>query len=320
MFKVSNVGICYSTICDMWCDHCILQNYQRITMPKNIAESITHQACLYKIKSVTFTGGEPMIFLKDIEDIMFRYKNNVSFDIITNALWAKNSEKKDIVKTLEKLKMCGLSHISLSTDEFHQKFVPIETIKLVAILALEHGLQVTVMYTMTKSSSIENFRELERIGAIIRKNQLVPIHPMLITKAPKLRIGDLIQPCSVVGQILVMPNGDVFACCGGRVMYVEKDSVLYRGNVYKEKMSRILKEIEDDWLLEVLHLWGPAKLLSLIGDPDSLRSNSYYCTCDICYHILKDSAYVKEIKAKLSEESVSRKLIKRKVSTIRKEL
>ena len=86
----------------------------------------------YKIDSLMTFGGEPLIYPEVVCAI---HKTALEMRIekrqlITNGFFAKNKER--IAKVVQELEECGVNHMLLSVDAFHQETIPLEPVKYFA--------------------------------------------------------------------------------------------------------------------------------------------------------------------------------------------
>jgi len=87
--------------------------------------SYIKQAHDYGIRSISFTGGEPMLF--DLEAPMLLANDlGMQIDIRTNTFWAKDYDKA--YNILQVLQFRGVTRLGLSYDGYHAKTIPISNI------------------------------------------------------------------------------------------------------------------------------------------------------------------------------------------------
>lgn len=91
------------------------------------------------LKVLVITGGECMIYRKNVEKIIFyATKIGLSTRIVTNAFWATSYKiAMDIVKRLVD---CGLKEINFSTGDEHQKSVPLRNVRNASVASARLGL------------------------------------------------------------------------------------------------------------------------------------------------------------------------------------
>jgi organic radical activating enzyme len=87
---------------------------------------------------IHITGGEPFLYFQRLCEILTEAKKQdlTPVDLIeTNAFWA--TDKKIITERLKLLDELGIRKFKISTDPFHQEYVPIEPVRRLAQLATE---------------------------------------------------------------------------------------------------------------------------------------------------------------------------------------
>lgn len=110
--------------CNSGCAHCCLACSPRklnLSMTEDEIVSYIQQAYDYGIRSVCFSGGEPLLLdlraPMDLADSLHMF-----IDIRTNAFWA--DDPSGALSVLQYLQFLGLSRLGLSYDSYHAKFIP----------------------------------------------------------------------------------------------------------------------------------------------------------------------------------------------------
>lgn len=99
------------------------------------------QAHEYGINSVTFSGGEPMVFSLDlIRPMRLARKLEMYVDLRTNAYWARSYG--ETFGILEYLKAAGLQRLGLSYDFFHARAISVVNILNALRVSKELSLEV----------------------------------------------------------------------------------------------------------------------------------------------------------------------------------
>jgi len=113
---------------------------------KDIIDIIASEGHLF---AIGLSGGEPLIFYDLVCEILTYSKEKYGLEgaLTTNCLWADSFDIANLY--LSKLNKCGLMNISLSVDQFHQKFVPIQNAINVIEAAKKNGVKVTIQTIKT---------------------------------------------------------------------------------------------------------------------------------------------------------------------------
>jgi hypothetical protein len=193
--------------------------------------------------------------------------------------------------------------LHISTDSFHQEFVPVENVKN-AILAC-HQLKIKCLVRIAYLHD-----PVSEIGAI--EEQLKDVQELYqINHQPVLPSGrattqidrELIYAynienvlCGGLGRLLVTPDGRVFACCGPAVCW-KGDHHLCHGNIRHERLDVILQWAERDPVMRMLRRWGHIRLLELIQRQATIENHVLIMPsisemtgiCSLCEYIFTDA-------------------------------
>ncbi len=125
--KWTQLGISLGNKCNMLCDHCLPSSSvnEKGFLSKNELVTITEFINANKIPSLSFTGGEPILYYSDL---ILEILNGLSFDpyvkITTNASFVKlNDDWKNCLSNLSP------DQLRISYDQFHSKFLNLSTIE-----------------------------------------------------------------------------------------------------------------------------------------------------------------------------------------------
>ena len=122
-----------------WGDH-VSQN-ERLD-PKIAADAVRKIASRYPIGTVMAFGGEPLLHIEAVEEIM-RAANDLSVErrqVITSGYFAKDAAQ--MRDTVRRLYYCGVNDLLLSVDAFHQETIPLATVREFARAAKEIGIPI----------------------------------------------------------------------------------------------------------------------------------------------------------------------------------
>jgi len=224
-------------------------------MPIELGMKAIKEAADLGAKWVSITGGEPLLE-PEITQNYVKYATGLgmSTEIVTNGFWAET--KKAAIKTLDALKVQGLDILNLSLDDFHQEFIPYQSVKNACMAAKSLGLNFIIMTTTTKNNEIkintikETLKELKiqvlggpRIrdpDALLietpvtptgRASKLLEFESLLISE---VKCGKVLQ------DIGVGPDGSVYPCCSA----LGSKKVL--GNLNKASLESIIEKAYKD--------------------------------------------------------------------------
>ena len=135
--KLEKIEFIVSYACSGNCEHCSEGDHERsgecidTEIAADAVEKIVKE---YEIKTLMVFGGEPLLYTGAVEKLMnTATKLNIpKRQLITNGYFSTDEEK--IENTAKRLAKCGVNDLLLSVDAFHQKTIPLKTVRLFAKL------------------------------------------------------------------------------------------------------------------------------------------------------------------------------------------
>ncbi len=192
--------------------------------------------------------------------------------VMTNGYWATSREKAR--KVLESLCLTG---IGLSTDSFHQEFLPIERIRFAIEAAWDLDLHcaVRVCHLEDPGTEVEAIRR--QLAVVSGKYHLEhqPVQPYgrarhEVEDETIFRYDTTRAICRSADSPAVNVRGEVTACCGA-TSYWQGDHLLKFGNIRKDSIEEVMARADRSVALHVLRLWGPGALLELVRQQAELE-------------------------------------------------
>ena len=162
-----NVGLLLTYHCQASCAHCILRagpdRHEEVNLED--ARNWIRQIASYRDRYVyvlSLTGGEPFSNLKRLREVMeFAAECKLYVSVVTNGFWASTREKaKQLLQSLPKI--CFLS---ISTDLYHQKYVPFEHVQNAIWATQECG----IPFYITVVTDNTNDADYQRVNSEILK-------------------------------------------------------------------------------------------------------------------------------------------------------
>lgn len=145
--------------CTGRCKHCSEGDHasfsERID-PGIAADAVRKIAAEYDIKTVMTFGGEPLLYMDAVYEIMTAAKelNIAKRQVITNGYFSKDAEK--IREVAEQLSECGVNDLLLSVDAFHQETIPLCLVKQFAAEAKKCGIPIRLQPAWLRSAVDDN--------------------------------------------------------------------------------------------------------------------------------------------------------------------
>jgi organic radical activating enzyme len=306
------IGFIYNYPCPLQCDFCCHTKENvgpgKLTAPL-ISDVIARYAPIPEVTRFAFTGGDPMIYHKDIVAV-FREARAAGvkqpFHVVTSGFWAKD-EATTLAK-LTALKEVGLDSLNLSYDREHQKWVPKDYVlrMLDACRQLDLSFDVFGVF-WDQDDKVENlvpelassdYSKLSVSSSYVapigrarenyqaRKNFTVPAD----AKAKCVKPGHY--------DISIYPNGDTFPCCSGGY---NKEAKLLLGNAFVDDPRAILAKASQNFHVRIAKEIGFDVLLKEIEElglkVDLPSLDEVQSVCEMCALIHSNQA----IKDKIAE-------------------
>ncbi len=294
-----NVGLLLTYHCQATCAHCILHAGpdRREEISLEDARAWIRQVAMYRDRYVyvlSLTGGEPFSNQKLLRAVMeSAVESGLYVSAVTNGFWATTREKaKRLLQSLPKV--CFLS---VSTDLYHQKFVPFENIQNTVWAAQECGIPFYISVVTDSLSDPDYLQvraEVLKLTGLenIRTGITFPVGRAALMKSDlRYDLSDAPAPevCLAASSPCIFPDGRVYGCIGP-LFELREEQPLFLGNARQNSLADIFDRSETNIILHALRLWGPARLLSLAREaglaehlPEKFVSSS---VCFACHSML----------------------------------
>lgn len=256
--------------------------------------------------SVHITGGEPFLNWEHLETVMRACKREKLGDveqIETNASWAVDATT--IRERLRVLDEFGMAKLKISCDPFHQEYVPIERVRLLAAVAEEVLGKERVLVRWQKYLTTEHTEDTEKKELVTDYTEESKIQNL------KSKIVECLRdyPCRFTGRaagelaenmadktiedlatktcrnsflaakgVHIDPLGNVFSgVCSGIIL----------GNVAQKPLEQIWQQI--DWrnheFVDILFKGGPVAMLEKAVNSGYKKRRYYASGCHLCTSI-----------------------------------
>ncbi len=318
---LSTIGFMLTYKCTIACPHCLIEGGPHRKEEMSLEHSLAwiKQARAYRdghIKGLALTGGEPFYNLENLARIStFGRALGFMVTVVTNAFWASTKEKA--LGLLGELP--AIQIIAMSTDVYHQKFIPFDYIKnaLWAAKKLKRLYNIAVCTDSREDLQFQKIMaELEGIGEAENTRVALTFPVGRAKKRARYFSYDTdaeptVAACSMASTPVVFPDGKVKACIGP-VLTLPAMHPMVLGDLQQNSMSEILDRSELNPVLHTIRVWGPHKLVALLKQNglESLLPREYIsnCICDVCYKLLADERIVAALGNILEDEEIGQNL------------
>lgn len=278
--------------CNAMCAHCCFScgpcTNDRLTDDEidNILEYISESK---DIKEVAITGGEPMLQPKTVKKIISRsHKANKVVTLISNGFWGESFEKADDI--LSELCEIGLNALTISYDEFHAEYIPVENVKNILCAIKKYNVNVAVNMVVDKKH--RGTKVIEQLDEALFGVRLTKIPASRVGRSHKILENDLyffefqdeMLCCPATAwEFVIHHDGYVYPCCSPSVF----ETNLRIGNIRKETIEEIDESLWTNGLLFILKKEGLIWFVQKLGI--DLKSRHFVSVCEVCQLIFSDA-------------------------------
>ena len=285
-------GILLTSKCNVSCRHCCNNSgpgSDRVLGLDYVKGLIDEAAKISSVREIGLSGGEPFLHLNLVrEAIRHARGHGLTASVTTNGFWGKSARAR---KMLLDLQTDGLISLCISTSQFHQEFIGIETVVAAASVSLSTGLQTTI--NVVSSPDLHPDTIVAALGDLADKVGIV-VMPCLpagrATVAVEMQEFAALSPHPVGNcrhhfqKLAVDLDGDVWPCCspGGFT------APLRMGNAKEKPVNEIVAGAVRNSLLAILDAVGPAFFLPFLreaGVTDELP-DLFADQCHLCHSML----------------------------------
>lgn len=289
------IGLVTTYHCQTACPHCIVEAgpKRKEFVSQNNVKSWLKQIAKYKngkILAVALTGGEPFSDLNHLRNISLLSESLGLFvTVVTNSYWA--TSEIVALKTLERLS--SIRMLTLSTDRFHQRAIPLEFVRNAFNASKKLNKPCSIALCIGSSIDSETQVIIDFLDEFVPKSVINMARIFPVGRAQ--RLNHILQystsptppkaACCMAHSPVIFPDGKVVACFGP-IIGLSKDHPLILGNLNDEPLATILDRAEKNYILHAIRVWGPYKLIEFILEaglgeylPQKYVTDSICCTC-----------------------------------------
>lgn len=316
MRKYKVIGVMYTRGCPLACEHCITESSPEVKERMRLRQARDYLPTIASFCSeFGITGGEPFLHYRDIAVLIRDAKKlGLKTYVVTGAGWVK-----DEAQTRSRVKLlvdAGLNGLNISWDQFHEAFSTPEKATMLARIAVEAGLYVSVRAVISAIRTKEEEQaKFAGLPVKLAATRLVRLGRAASLPTSHFEVSDQLPQgnCGVVSSPVIEPDGSVYACCGP-AKYGGRPSPLLLGDATKEPLDDILARGLKDPILETIHNLGPYGLFQLLKDHPVGRErfkarSTYTGICELCLDITSDPELVSALRERLLEKDVQRLVV-----------
>jgi MoaA/NifB/PqqE/SkfB family radical SAM enzyme len=303
-------SICFLTDgCDADCEICGMEKNRGRELAVEDIMDVLDQAGKMGMRKAGFSGGEPFRRYPDLLSCVgYATSRGMEPDIVTNASYAK--DPVTALRVAEDLSRVGMSHMCISFDKPHLKYVP-KSNHLNAIRGnLAKGIDVTLYATLTKSDN-ETESLIEELAAELggsadkygiklndgRRIDARVLYAKRVGRASQLPESEFSYPsqesmaCNLGEDIAIKSDGSIVPCCTFQAV---ANGAYNMGNIRENTLKSAVKKVNDSIIGSVI--FGPSgfkrvrNALKNSKQPEliEMTEKKYQSCCDACSEFISN--------------------------------
>ena len=289
----------YSTRCNIKCDHCVAAHdgSPETKIALETAIQIIEEMSRSQITGISFTAGEPLLYLNEMKELVRTCKmQNIYSRIVTNGYWSKTRDRSD--KMVSALKEAGLSQLRISFSRWHQKNVRRENILNAALSCQRVGLDYFISF-------VTDFRKEDDVQEqFLQDNQLKYFPEPLIyfgnatgIKQPPVFTDYPAHRCTM--NPYLSPEMDMFACCDAGTQFTKTDA-FYLGSLKSHSVDHLFQKKEKNLLFHLIKTMGLTAMASFLGFKASEIVK--FRKCNLCEALFNSTDHLERLKKSATTE------------------
>ncbi|WP_026508563.1 radical SAM/SPASM domain-containing protein [Butyrivibrio sp. MC2013] len=305
--------------CKMCCFDCSPQNNEFVD-PKVVEKVIYELKTSNSIKTIGFSGGEPFLLYDDLIKITKQVAAlGVRVVCTSNGFWGNNYE--NAYKKLYAFQTAGLKKLSLSVDNFHQQYIPIENIYNIIRVCKKLCIPVDIGSVLTKGTdNLNNILEgiaLELVDVPHYRAACLPVGAALKNISENEYIYDenifeKDNKCFETSYFAIYLNGDVYPCCSQSGVI----PVLKLGNIKKHSFDDLTKSYHRNMYCRIMKKYGFKWFYdaSIQIGYNNLKEMKFVNKCHLCNYLLSNAHFIDAIAPliEIEKERIYQEYIKQK--------
>lgn len=304
--------------CTSYCPHCNVDYNNIKNFPKmdvDFALHILHEAKKIGINGVQFSGGEPTLH-PDLMINVYKKAKSLSMKIhrsATNGSLGNTPQQAHLFfKQLKQIEYHA--GFRLSIDKYHCKDGIKTQAKFLHIFSdyfSFRNLSIGCCFKDRNDSSQLLVKLLHELKNYNIESSYNPLDKQLFLQGEKVKVGywaptrpswqnlpdeefnfkiipQTMHGCigeKGVGYLWIEPEGDLRICCGNANIFIDD---LLVGNLKEEKLSHLIKKINQSKIFYILATEGPGGLVRIIREKDQKLlplDKKYTHKCELCWEI-----------------------------------
>ena len=259
MRKPQSVGLNLAARCNATCSHCCVASSPRAEarlsveqVDRIVDDLIAHP----DVREVGITGGEPLLQAKRVLSLIKRVSAaGMKTNLTTNGFWAITPERA--ARMIGDLESAGLSHLTISYDNFHAPYVKPERIRNALDAASNSRIPTILNMCVSRShDSLDLLKELGDSALCVKVTRFpvqqcgaglsIPNEDLIVKPLDKLKLR-----CPGF-ELIYHHDGKVYPCCSPPIF----DTDMTLGDAGALTHEEFIKRGERNALLAVIRSRG----------------------------------------------------------------
>lgn len=281
LHKITEIGIVLGYVCNFNCAHCVTAKQKPSKLNSEEIQRVISEINKHNLKSLLFVGGEPTLYIGDVNRIISGIRNldDTKIKITTNGHFAKGISAAK--KTLSSF-FC-LNSVQLSYDAFHAKFLPFSNVLDLYHACKELGLRFSVILTIKSPLDTAIVKKLWKAGEFpIGIQKVLPIGQANRNKIDYLYHSFdrkvLSKFCPSRGKIKYLCGQGFSVCC----------SLLVYNNTMQGIIHPSIAEHQRSSFYRLITSCSFSKLAKRFGVSTKGLSPNCSSQCILCEHIFRN--------------------------------
>lgn len=290
--------------CNAKCDHCCfscLPNSVNCLTDEEIEAVVRYAETHEDVALVSLTGGEALLRKSKVLETIHRLSIlGKDVTLITNGFWATND--KNTKSLLTSLRTAGLRYLTVSYDNYHSEYIPVDNIKRLFLHIKKFDIEVALNMVVDKKNRGVDL--LDKLGESIFGVPITIVPASPVGRAKNLNMEDLYLKtideleltCPATGwEFVIHHDGYVYPCCSPSVF----ETNLRIGSIGDADISELEDKFYSNMLLYILKREGFTWFIDKMKL--DLTGKKFVSSCEVCKFIFSDMNKIKSITDDIKE-------------------
>lgn len=297
--KKYHIALSLTNNCPLKCDHCIVSaqfgSFDRSQKVKNLENWVCSGLEIYhdRVSFITFTGGECTLADDAFSNVgAVASKFGINCGLVTSGYFGKTETAAR--KMLGKYPF--IKDITVSFDEFHEKYLPLRFPLNCLRGALDLGLKISARYSGCSDVYIEKLKSIisPEFGDIIEIQPLVSSGRAeglnVENKRPELALSNCLSDGPHISA-----NGFILPCCSN-IVSRDTNKVLGIGHITSISFGDMIKHLDEMPIMAILKAFGWDHIVDNVPAIKNKIPDISSCSgCDQCQKITHNPVLVDEV-------------------------